>query len=78
MRIRWDIRLCDDFHVSNQGIRRIEIFSLILSWNQTVGIYDLRSVGNYGKIMIVELEWIEIEITEGSFDFKDLNTILWI
>ena len=30
MRIWWDIRLCDDFHVSNQGIRRIEIFSSIL------------------------------------------------
>ena len=30
MRIWWDIRLCDDFHVSNQGIRRTEIFSSIL------------------------------------------------
>ena len=30
MRIRWDKGLCDDSHVSNQGIRRIEILSLIL------------------------------------------------
>ena len=49
-----------------------------ISYVDLVGIYDLRNVGNYGKIMIVELEWIEIEIIEGSFDFKDLNTILWI
>ena len=52
-----------------EGLKYFHRF--LLSWNQTVGIYDLRNVGNYGKIMIVELEWIEIETIEGSFDFKD-------
>ena len=52
-----------------EGLKYFHRF--LLSWNQTVGIYDLRNLGNYEKIMIVKLVWIEIEVIERSFDFKD-------